>query len=265
LQITHKGAIDVSWILEEQRDAVRIVRLNRPDVLNALSSELMDALSDRLTDLDREESVRAVVLTGNERAFAAGADIQELQNQTPVSMLASKQINRWEAVRTFSKPLIAAVRGWALGGGMELVMACDLVIAGDDAKFGQPEIKIGVMPGAGGTQRLTKTVGKVRAMELVLTGRTMDADEALNMGLVNEVVPTERTVERAVEVAQVIAQMPPVAVRLAKESVLTALDMPLHYGLMHERRLFALLFGTEDQKEGMAAFFNKRAPQFKGR
>jgi enoyl-CoA hydratase len=224
----------------------------------------METLSQRLTALDQDDSVRVVVLTGDERAFAAGADIQELKDNTAISMLASKQITRWEAIRRFSKPLIAAVSGWALGGGMELVMACDMVIAGDNAQFGQPEIKIGVMPGAGGTQRLTKVVGKARAMELVLTGRTVSAEEAYAMGLVNHVVAREQVVPRALELAQTIADMPPVAVRLAKESVLTALDTPLDIGLLHERRLFSLLFASDDQKEGMSAFLAKRKPHFEG-
>ncbi|MCL5117152.1 MAG: enoyl-CoA hydratase-related protein [Firmicutes bacterium] len=252
-------------VLEERRNHVVLLRLNRPEVLNALSSELMEELSTRLEALDQDEDVRAVVLTGNERAFAAGADIQELSSNTAVSMLNSRQITRWEAVKKFSKPLIAAVAGWALGGGMELVMACDMVIAGDNAQFGQPEIKIGVMPGAGGTQRLTKVVGKARAMEMVLTGRTISADEAFQMGLVNHVVAREQVVERALKLAEAIAQMPPLAVRLAKESVLTALDTPLDVGLLHERRLFSLLFASDDQKEGMAAFLEKRPPTFKGR
>ncbi len=251
-------------LLEEQHGPVRLLRLNRPAVLNALSSELMETLSQRLTALDQDDSVRVVVLTGDERAFAAGADIQELKDNTAISMLASKQITRWEAIRRFSKPLIAAVSGWALGGGMELVMACDMVIAGDNAQFGQPEIKIGVMPGAGGTQRLTKVVGKARAMELVLTGRTVSAEEAYAMGLVNHVVAREQVVPRALELAQTIADMPPVAVRLAKESVLTALDTPLDIGLLHERRLFSLLFASDDQKEGMSAFLAKRKPHFEG-
>jgi enoyl-CoA hydratase len=255
----------MSNVLEERHEHVVLLRLNRPEVLNALSGELMEELSETLTRLDQDDQVRVVVLTGNERAFAAGADIQELHGNTAVSMLASRQITRWEAVKKFSKPLIAAVSGWALGGGMELVMACDMVIAGDNAQFGQPEIKIGVMPGAGGTQRLTKVVGKARAMEMVLTGRTISADDAFRMGLVNHVVAREQVISRALELARTIARMPPIAVRLAKESVLTALDTPLDVGLTHERRLFSLLFASEDQKEGMSAFLEKRPPHFEGR
>ncbi|PSR23686.1 MAG: enoyl-CoA hydratase [Sulfobacillus acidophilus] len=255
----------MSVVLEERRGPIAVLTLNRPQVLNALSSEVMEELSARLTNLDQDESVRVVVITGNERAFAAGADIQELRDNTAVSMLSSRQITRWEALKRFQKPLIAAVAGWALGGGMELVMACDMVVAGDNAQFGQPEIKIGVMPGAGGTQRLTKVVGKARAMELVLTGRTITAEEALAMGLVNCVVAREQVLARALELANTVANMPPLAVRLAKESVLTALDTPLDIGLTHERRLFSLLFSSEDQKEGMTAFIEKRSPHFQGR
>lgn len=254
----------MSLILEERREWVTLLRLNRPEVLNALSSQLMEELSLKLASLDQDDTVRCVVITGNERAFAAGADIQELHGHDAISMLSNRQITRWEAIKRFSKPLIAAVSGWALGGGMELVLACDMVIAGDNAKFGQPEIKIGVMPGAGGTQRLTKVVGKARAMEMVLTGLTISADEALQRGLVNHVVAKERVVPRALELAETIAAMPPIAVRLAKESVLTALDTPLEIGLTHERRLFSLLFASDDQKEGMQAFLDKRTPHFKG-
>lgn len=255
----------LSLLIEEQDGPMALIRLNRPEVLNALSSELMEELAQRLTALDQDDQVRVVVLTGSERAFAAGADIQELSGNTAISMLSSRQITRWEAIKRFHKPLIAAVAGWALGGGMELVMACDMVVAGDNAQFGQPEIKIGVMPGAGGTQRLTKVVGKARAMELVLTGRTISAEEAYDMGLVNYVVAREQVVDRALELARRVASMPPVAVRLAKESVLTALDTPLDVGLTHERRLFSLLFASDDQKEGMNAFLDKRPPDFKGR
>ncbi len=254
----------MSILLEERHDFVTLLRLNRPEVLNALSSELMETLSVRLTELATDDSVRAVVLTGSERAFAAGADIQELSGNDAVSMLSSSQITRWEAIRRFPKPLIAAVCGWALGGGMELVMACDMVIAGDNAQFGQPEIKIGVMPGAGGTQRLTKAAGKARAMEMVLTGKTATADEALAMGLINRVVARERVVAHALELARTVSEMPPIAIRLAKESVLTALDTTLETGLAHERKLFSLLFASDDQKEGMQAFLEKRAPKFQG-
>lgn len=256
----------MSVVVEERPGQhVALLRLNRPAVLNALSSELMEELSHTLNKLDQDETVRVVVVTGSARAFAAGADIQELSGNDAISMLGSRQITRWDAIKRFSKPLIAAVSGWALGGGMELVMCCDMVVAGDNAQFGQPEIKIGVMPGAGGTQRLPKIVGKARAMELVLTGRQITAEEALAMGLVNHVVAREQVVPRALELARDIAAMPPLAVRLAKESILTALDTPLDIGLQHERRLFSVLFASEDQKEGMQAFLEKRPPQFEGR
>lgn len=252
-------------IRETGSGAVAILRLNRPEVLNALNSGIMETLVEHLADLDQDDTVAVVVLTGQGRAFAAGADIAELEGQTPVSMLTSPQINRWDQIRHFSKPLIAAVKGYALGGGMELMMACDMVIAADNAKFGQPEIKIGVMPGAGGTQRLTKTVGKVRAMAMVLTGDMITAAEAKAWGLVNQVVAADAVEAEALALAEKIAAMPQVAVRLAKESILTALDTPLEEGLRHERRLFGTLFATEDQKEGMAAFLAKRSPKFQGK
>ena len=251
-------------LIEERQGLVTVLRMNRPDVLNALNGELMEALTTRLTALDGDPEVRVVVLTGHDRAFAAGADIAELVGNTPVTIQELPMLAYWERIRQFSKPLIAAVSGWALGGGMELMMACDMVIAGDTARFGQPEVKIGIMPGVGGTQRLTKTVGKARAMELVVTGKTIKADEALQMGLVNRVVPQELVESAALELAQTVAAMPPLAVRFAKEAVLMALDTPLEVGLRHERRLFSLLFSTEDQKEGMTAFLEKRPPNFQG-
>ncbi|MDA8194912.1 MAG: enoyl-CoA hydratase-related protein [Thermaerobacter sp.] len=252
-------------LIEERQGLVTVLRMNRPDVLNALNGELMEALTTRLTALDGDPEVRVVVLTGHDRAFAAGADIAELVGNTPVTIQELPMLAYWERIRQFSKPLIAAVSGWALGGGMELMMACDMVIAGDTARFGQPEVKIGIMPGAGGTQRLTKTVGKARAMELVVTGKTIKADEALQMGLVNRVVPQELVESAALELAQTVAAMPPLAVRFAKEAVLMALDTPLEVGLSHERRLFSLLFSTADQKEGMTAFLEKRPANFHGR
>ncbi len=252
-------------VLSSQEGPVGLLRLNRPDVLNALNSEVMDALVQALSAWDREESVRVVVLTGGERAFAAGADIAEMQGQSAADMLSSPQLTRWEAIRRFSKPLIGAVSGWALGGGMELAMCCDLLVASETARFGQPEIRIGVMPGAGGTQRLTRTVGKVRAMDLVLSGRHLTAAEAHEWGLVNRVVAAEHCLAEALRWAAELAAGPPVALALAKESVLFSLDSTVETGLLHERRLFALLFATEDQKEGMRAFLDKRPPQFEGR
>jgi enoyl-CoA hydratase len=225
----------------------------------------MSELVDALTSLDADESVRCLVVTGNERAFAAGADIKEMAGATPVDMLTRNNLARWDAIRKLSKPIIAAVSGWALGGGCELAMACDMIVASETARFGQPEINIGVMPGAGGTQRLTRALGKARAMELVLTGGNIDAHEAYARGLVNRVVPAELCVEEAQKLAHLIAAQPPVAVRLAKDAVLKAQDLSIEEGLDYERRLFYLLFSTEDQKEGMAAFVEKRKPEWKGR
>jgi enoyl-CoA hydratase len=249
----------------ESRGPVALVRLNRPEVLNALNSAVMDGLVRVFGDLDQDDGVRVAVLTGSDRAFAAGADIAEMETRTPAEMLRSRQITQWEALRRFSKPVIGAVSGWALGGGMELALTCDLLVASETARFGQPEIRLGVMPGAGGTQRLTRTVGKARAMELVLTGRHITAEEALAWGLVNRVVAREHYLAEALRWAEELAAGPPVALRLAKESVLTSLDTTLEVGLLHERRLFSLLFATDDQAEGMRAFLEKRPPRFQGR
>ncbi|HEX2142748.1 MAG TPA: enoyl-CoA hydratase-related protein [Candidatus Limnocylindria bacterium] len=242
-----------------------MVRLNRPKQLNALNAQVMDELCATLEDLDRDESVRAIVVTGNERAFAAGADIGEMADATPVDMLKGNRIGQWDRIRRIGKPVIAAVNGWALGGGCELAMTLDLIIAGEGAKFGQPEINIGVIPGAGGTQRLTHAIGKSRAMEMILTGEAMDAREAVRHGLVARVVPDELVVEDALALAAKIATKSPIALRLAKEAVNAAYEMSLTDALAHERRLFYLLFASEDQKEGMAAFLEKRTPDFKGR
>ena len=244
---------------------VALVRLNRPKQLNALNGPTMDALCDALEALDREEAIRAIVVTGNEKAFAAGADISEMAGATPIDMLRTNRIAQWDRVRRISKPVIAAVAGWCLGGGCELAMALDLVIAADSAKFGQPEIKIGVMPGAGGSQRLPRAIGKSKAMELILRGEPITAAEAERIGLVSRVVPDEVVVEDALSLAAEIAKRAPLAVRLAKESVNAAYEMSLTDGLAHERRLFYLLFSSEDQKEGMAAFLEKREPDFTGR
>jgi enoyl-CoA hydratase len=241
------------------------VRLNRPKQLNALNAQVMDALCDALEELDRDDDVRAIVVTGNERAFAAGADIGEMANASAIDMLRSNRIGQWDRVRRISKPVIAAVNGWCLGGGCELAMALDLIIAGESARFGQPEINIGVIPGAGGTQRLTRAIGKSRAMEMILTGEPMAAAEARDRGLAARVVPDELLVEDSLTLAAQIATKAPVALRLAKEAVNAAHEMGLTEALAHERRLFYLLFASDDQKEGMAAFIEKRAPDFKGR
>ncbi|HET7028190.1 MAG TPA: enoyl-CoA hydratase-related protein [Candidatus Limnocylindrales bacterium] len=247
-------------------DGVALVVLDRPDVLNALNFELIAQLTEALERLDRDPACRAIVLTGaGDRAFAAGADIGELAVQSPTSLTVDDHFHRWERIKRIRKPIVAAVRGFALGGGCELAMTCDLIVAGDDAQFGQPEIKLGVMPGAGGTQRLTRAIGKARAMEMILTGRSMSAREAEAHGLVSNVVPADATVPAALELAARIAAMPPVAVLAAKAAVNRAQELPLEAGLEFERRSFYLLFDTEDQKEGMAAFGEKRPPRWRGR
>jgi enoyl-CoA hydratase len=247
----------------EQRTA--LVRLNRPKQLNALNGAVMDALCAALEELDRDDTVRAIVVTGNERAFAAGADIGEMAGATPIEMLLTNRIGQWDRIRKITKPVIAAVNGWALGGGCELAMTLDLIVAGEGAKFGQPEIGIGVIPGAGGTQRLTRAIGKAKTMRMVLTGEPMSAGEAEAAGLVAQVTQDELCVEDALAMAATIAEKSPIALRLAKEAVNAAYEMSLTDALAHERRLFYLLFASEDQKEGMAAFLEKRTPDFTGR
>jgi len=245
---------------------VALVTLDRPEVLNALSFDLLDELAAVLERLDGDPDCRAIVLTGSgSRAFAAGADIRELARQTPVSLLVEDRFAVWDRIGTIRTPLIAAVRGFALGGGCELAMSCDIIVAAEDASFGQPEINLGVMPGAGGTQRMTRAIGKARAMDLILTGRTIGAVEAERMGLVSRVVAPEETLGEAIELASRIASQAPVAVLAAKEAIKQAGELPLSAGLEHERRAFYLLFASEDQGEGMAAFVEKRPPQWKGR
>lgn len=252
-------------ILVDTDGAVGVVTLNRPQVLNALSQATMHELTEALEALDRDAAIRCVVLTGGERAFAAGADVNEMARATPVDLLASYRFLQWERIRKISKPLIAAVRGYALGGGCELSMLCDMIVAGEGARFGQPEINIGIMPGAGGTQRLTRAIGKAKAMELILTGRHMTAEEAYAAGLITRVVPDELVLDEAKRLAREIAVKPPIAVRLAKEAVLTAFEVSLEAGLEFERQAFYLLFSTDDKTEGIEAFLAKRPPVFKGR
>ena len=245
---------------------VALVTLDRPGSLNALDSVLLAQLADALEALDADDGCRAIVLTGaGSRAFAAGADIRELAVLTPESLAAGAGWDSWDRIRRIATPLIAAVRGYALGGGCELAMTCDLIVAGDDASFGQPEIRIGVMPGAGGTQRLTRAVGKARAVDLILTGRPLTAREAAAAGLVSRVVPREVTVEAALELAAEIAAMPPLAVRAALSAVDQGYETGLTAGLAYERETFFGLFRTEDQREGMAAFVEKRPPRWTGR
>jgi enoyl-CoA hydratase len=247
-------------------DGVALVTLERPEVLNALNFDLLDELADELARLDRDPACRAIVITGSgTRAFAAGADIRELAAQTPIGLLVEDRFAVWERIAAVRTPLIAAVRGHALGGGCELAMTCDLIVAGDDARFGQPEINLGVMPGAGGTQRLTRAIGRARAMDLILTGRSIQAAEAEAMGLVSRVVPAAETLDAALELARTIASKAPVAVLAAKEAVRLAEELPLSAGLRHERRAFFALFASADQAEGMAAFVEKRNPKWKGR
>jgi enoyl-CoA hydratase len=245
---------------------VALVTLNRPEVLNAINYQLLGEVASTLEDLDADETCHCVVITGaGERAFAAGADIKEMADQTPVSLTRKNHFARWERIKRVRTPIVAAVRGYALGGGCELAMACDIIVAADDALFGQPEIRIGVMPGAGGTQRLTRAIGKARAMELILTGDQLPAREALALGLVTRVVPPEETVLAALRLAARIAAMPPMAVLAAKESVNRAFELSLEAGLEFERRNFFILFASEDQNEGMAAFIEKRQPEWRGR
>ena len=248
---------------EERR--VALLRFDRPKQLNALNGAVMDALCSALEELDRDDAIRVLVVTGNERAFAAGADIGEMAGASPIDMLRTNRIAQWDRVRRIGKPVIAAVAGWCLGGGCELAMALDPIVAAESAKFGQPEINIGVIPGAGGTQRLTRAVGKSAAMEMILTGEPIDAREAHRLGLVARVVPNELVVEDALALAAKIATKSPLALRVAKEAVNAAYEMSLTDALAHERRLFYLLFASEDQKEGMAAFLEKRDPNFTGR
>jgi len=252
------------FILTEAHGQVGLVRLNRPKALNALSSGLRRELMDALESFDADLSIGAIVITGDERAFAAGADIKEMAEASAVDMLQQDNISTFDRIRKVRKPMIAAVSGWCLGGGNELAMSCDMIVASETARFGQPEINLGVIPGAGGTQRLTRAVGKAIAMEMVLNNRTLTAAEALQYGLVNRVVPVERYLEEAMGLAAEIAARAPLAVRLGKEAVNHAFESFLAEGLADERRAFYFLFASQDQKEGMAAFTEKRKPEWKG-
>ncbi len=252
-------------ILKRTDGHVGIATLNRPEVLNALSVELMDMLIDVLEGFDRDENIYVIVLAGSERAFAAGADIGEMAEASVVQMSERNNLARWKRIAAVRKPIIAAVSGYALGGGCELSMHCDMIVASETAQFGQPEINIGVIPGAGGTQRLTRAIGKFKAMEVILAGKFLSATEAFDAGLVTKVVSKERFLDEAVRLAQQIAQKPPLALKAAKEAVLAVDETTLHQGLEYERRLFYSLFATEDQKEGMKAFLEKRKPEFKGK
>lgn len=251
-------------LLVEKKETVAVLTLNRPEVLNALSDDLVEKLVSSLESLDRDPEIRVMVLTGGEKCFAAGADIKGMAEASVPDMLRSDRLAKWERMRRISKPIVAAVSGYALGGGCELALSCDLVVASETAVFGQPEILLGVIPGAGGTQRLTRAAGKYRAMEMVLTGSKISARQAREWGFVNRIVPPELLLEEALSLAREIAARPPFAVQLAKEAVCRAQDTDLETGLLHERKLFYLLFGTRDQKEGMKAFLEKRKAEFKG-
>ncbi len=255
----------MSTIIVTREAPIATVQLNRPEVLNALSEELMDELVAALESLDNEGDIRCIVLTGNEKAFAAGADIKKsFVEATPASMLEQDLTTRWERVRRIRKPIIAAVSGYCLGGGCELAMTCDIIVASETAQFGQPEVNLGIIPGAGGTQRLTRVVGKYRAMEIILTGRRVKADEAKAIGLAALVFPAATWLEDAKALARTIAEKPPIAVRLATEAIDLAYNSTLDAGLEFERKAFYLLFSTEDKKEGVDAFMNKRKAVFKG-
>jgi enoyl-CoA hydratase len=265
IRVAHPAPAPASAAPSTELPGVALVTLDRPEALNALSFDLLDQLADALEALDADSSCRAIVVTGSSRAFAAGADIRELGPQSYASLRDGHRFDAWDRLAAIGLPTIAAVRGVALGGGCELAMTCDMIVAAEDARFGQPEIRLGVMPGAGGTQRLTRAIGKARAMEMILTGDPIDAQAAASLGLVTRVVPADATVDAALELAARIAGMPPLAVRAAKAAVRSAHEDALEAGLAAEREAFFRLFDTEDQAEGMAAFTEKRAPSWSGR
>jgi enoyl-CoA hydratase/carnithine racemase len=244
---------------------VALCRLNRPEARNALSPELMEELASAVEGFDADPGVRCVVIAGSDESFAAGADIAALRDRTFEEVLRHPASSFWRRIAAVKTPLVAAISGWALGGGCELALLCDLIVASETAEFGQPEITLGIIPGGGGTQRLARVIGKQRAMELVLTGRRIDAREAERLGIVNEVAPKRKWLERALELAGRVARRPPIAVRLGKQAVLAADETPLSAGLEQERRLYELAMATEDRIEGMDAFLQKRKPEFKGR
>ena len=252
-------------LLVSKEGSIGIIQLNRPKVMNALNFELMTELVNALEQLDRDAAIKVVILTGGERAFAAGADLAEMSLATPVELVLGRRFELWDRIRRISKPIIAAVNGYCLGGGNELAMNCDLIVASETATFGQPEVNVGIIPGAGGTQRLPRAVGKYKAMEMILTGKSISADEAYRIGLVNHVVPPESLMEEAKKMATDIASKPPISIRSAKEAILRAQDTTLEVGLEFERKAFYMLFATEDGKEGMKAFLEKRKPTFKGK
>lgn len=252
-------------ITERPADGVGLIRINRPEARNALNLEVRRLIGRHLTEMTNDDSVRCIVLTGNDKAFAAGADIKEMANAGAIEMLLRGTQQMWRTIYACPKPVIAAVSGFALGGGCELAMTCDIIIAGESARFGQPEVKIGIIPGGGGTQRFPRTVGKYKAMRYVLTGDLFSAKEADEMGLVSEVVPDAEVEKRAVAMAAQIAELAPLAIEQTKESVIRGMDASLETGLTLETRTLQMLFASKDQKEGMAAFIEKRKPKFEGR
>jgi enoyl-CoA hydratase len=252
-------------LVERPVEGVALIRINRPEVRNALNLEVRKLLAKHLTEMGEDAGVRCVVLTGNDKSFAAGADIKEMAGVGSIEMLARGTHKLWRTIAACPKPVIAAVNGFALGGGCELAMTCDIIIAGESAKFGQPEVRIGIIPGGGGTQRLTRAVGKYKTMRYVLTGDLFGAKEAFDMGLVSEIVPDAEVEKRAVAMAQQIAELPPLAIEQAKEAVLRGMDVALETALAVETKSTQLLFSSQDQKEGMAAFIEKRKPKFQGK
>mgnify|MGYP001395998581 CR=1 FL=1 len=256
---------EFAYIRTRVEDEIAVVELYRPDVLNALNRQMVTEIVSALEAYDRNDGVRVIVLTGSGRAFAAGADIDEMAGDDPIKLELLNQFAEWDRLALIKKPMIAAVNGFALGGGFELALSCDLIVAAETAEFGFPEVNIGVMPGAGGTQRLTKLIGKTKALEWLWTGERMSAKEAHALGIVNCVVAPELLLEETMRLARKLAAKPPLSLRLIKEAVNKAVDYPLYEGMQFERKNFYLLFATEDQKEGMAAFIEKREPRFQGR
>ncbi|OQP03302.1 enoyl-CoA hydratase/isomerase family protein [Geobacillus sp. 44B] len=256
---------EFAYIRTRVEDEIAVVELYRPDVLNALNRQMVTEIVSALEAYDRNDGVRVIVLTGSGRAFAAGADIDEMAGDDPIKLELLNQFAEWDRLALIKKPMIAAVNGFALGGGFELALSCDLIVAAETAEFGFPEVNIGVMPGAGGTQRLTKLIGKTKALEWLWTGERMSSKEAHSLGIVNRVVAPELLLEETMRLARKLAAKPPLSLRLIKEAVNKAVDYPLYEGMQFERKNFYLLFATEDQKEGMAAFIEKREPRFQGR
>ncbi len=252
-------------LLEQPAEGIALVRLNRPEVRNALNVAMRQLLAEHFSALGADETTRCIILTGGEKVFAAGADLRDMVERTPVEMLARHSERLWQPITSCPKPVIAAVNGYALGGGCELAMLADIIVAGEGASFGQPEVRVGIMPGAGGTQRLTRAVGKFRAMRMLLTGEPVSARDALAMGLVSEVVADADVFQTAMKIATTIASLPPLAIMQIKEAVLSGQDASLETAMALERKAFQLLFSTSDQKEGMRAFLEKRKPEFRGR